>query len=169
MRLWPMTAELYAKDGWAFGQIAARQIRSAPSPACGGGLGRGWHARMSLVACPLPAPPPAGCGLARFRQILEVTKPRQAGVWLEEGTHRVLGNSDHAGPTRSIIAASSGGGAGSGERLGDLAGQAKMHGRERALEDAHARGAIEIGLRAAAGKMQHAVERTLRQRRRNVR
>src|SRR5215471_76578 len=111
MRLWPMTAELYAKDGWAFGQIAARQIRSAPSPACGGGLGRGWHARMSLVACPLPAPPPAGCGLARFRQILEVTKPRQAGVWLEEGTHRVLGNSDHAGPTRSIIAASSGCGA----------------------------------------------------------
>src|SRR6516165_9684498 len=60
------------------------------------------------------------------------------------------------------------GGAGGGKRLGDLAGKTKVHGGERALETAHARGAIEIGLRAAAGKMQHSVERTLRQRRRNV-
>src|SRR5262249_30823730 len=31
---------------------------------------------------PTPNPSPAGCGLACFRQILKVTKPRQAAVWL---------------------------------------------------------------------------------------
>src|SRR5262249_58348433 len=43
-----------------------------------------------------------------------------------------------------------GGGAGGGEGLGDLARETKVHGGERALETAHARGAIEISLRAAA-------------------
>src|SRR6516164_6334122 len=62
-----------------------------------------------------------------------------------------------------------GGGAGGGERLRHLAGETKVHERERALVRAGARGAIEIGLRAAAGKMQDAVERALRQRHRNVR
>src|SRR6516164_2191703 len=62
-----------------------------------------------------------------------------------------------------------GGGAGGGERLRHLAGETKVHERERALVRAGARGAIEIGLRAPAGKMQDAVERTLRQRHRNVR
>ena len=38
---------------------------------------------------PSPALPRAGCGLARFRQILKLTKPRQAGVWLGEGADRV--------------------------------------------------------------------------------
>src|SRR5262245_6545801 len=57
-----------------------------------------------------------------------------------------------------------GGGAGGGKRLRDLAGETKVHGRERTLEHAGALGAIEIGLRAAAGKMQDAVERTARQR-----
>jgi len=108
---------------------------------------------------PLPTPPPAGCGLARFRQILEVTKPRQAGVWLgreqtESGAAASRRNSRHSdeiehggfvGPRREA----DGGGAGGGERLRDLAGETKMHGRERALETADARGAIEIGLRAA--------------------
>ena len=35
---------------------------------------------------PLPIPPSAGCGLARFRPLLRVTKPRQAGVWLGGGS-----------------------------------------------------------------------------------
>jgi hypothetical protein len=51
--------------------------------------------------------------------------------------------------------------AGGGKRLRDLLRETKMHRRQRALEQALARGAIEIGLRGAGGKMQHAVERTL--------
>src|SRR5262249_14764306 len=75
---------------------------------------------------------------------------------------------DHGGFVR-LRREADGGGASGGERLRDLAGGTKLHRRERALEDAGARGTIEIGVGAAAGKMQHAVERTLRQRRRNVR
>src|SRR5262249_57080004 len=52
-----------------------------------------------------------------------------------------------------------GGGALGGERLGDLAGEAKMHGRKRVLENARARGTIEIGLRAAAGKKPNTPQR----------
>ena len=33
--------------------------RCSPSPACGGGLGRGWLERLYLVACPPPCPSPA--------------------------------------------------------------------------------------------------------------
>src|SRR5258708_4717605 len=40
----------------------ARRTRSTPSPACGGGLGRGWHARMSLAAWAPPPPPPPRAG-----------------------------------------------------------------------------------------------------------
>ena len=36
----------------------------------------------AITTTPTPNPSPAGCGLARFRQILTLTKPRQAGVWL---------------------------------------------------------------------------------------
>src|SRR5262245_65193006 len=69
----------------------ARSVRSPPP--CGDGLGVGGRRvrQRPCLTCttPLPNPPPAGCGLARFRQILEVTKPRQAGVWLGEGADRV--------------------------------------------------------------------------------
>ena len=58
---------------------------------------------------------------------------------------------------------------GGGKRLGNLARQAIMQRRKRALENAHAPGAIEIGLRAAPRKMQDAVELALHQRRRDNR
>src|SRR2546423_251022 len=35
-----------------------RHARSAPTPACGGGLGRGRLEMAYHVACPLPVPPP---------------------------------------------------------------------------------------------------------------
>src|SRR5262249_25497305 len=35
-----------------------RQARSAPSPACGGGLGRECPEMLFHVVCPLPVPPP---------------------------------------------------------------------------------------------------------------
>src|SRR5262249_61276726 len=41
--------------------------------------------RADHCTTPTPDPSPAGCGLVRFRQILEVTKPRQAAVWLGGG------------------------------------------------------------------------------------
>ena len=41
-----------------------------------------------------------------------------------------------------------------------------MYRRQRGLADGVMRGAVEIGLRAAGGKMQDAVELALRQRRR---
>src|SRR5262245_31003504 len=72
--------------------IPARQTQCAPLPLVGRGWGWGskGFARMAPPErnriTPLPNPPPAGCGLARFRQILEVTKPRQAGVWLGGGS-----------------------------------------------------------------------------------
>jgi hypothetical protein len=37
--------------------LARRLPYSAPSPASGGGVGRG-NTRTNLVACPLPVPPP---------------------------------------------------------------------------------------------------------------
>src|SRR5262249_122006 len=90
--------------------------------------------------------------------------------------HRACGNSDHATPTRSIMAASLGCGA---RRMAaapaEESGCAPWRGRERgrggegAPEHAGAGGAIEIGLRAGAGKMQDAVERPPRQRHRDRR
>src|SRR5262245_12996822 len=52
--------------------------------------------RISVPPCPFRARvgdgnPTAGCGRVRFRQISGVTKPRQAGVWLGRGAHRVRG------------------------------------------------------------------------------
>src|SRR5262249_11159290 len=38
--------------------------------------------RADHCTTPTPDPSPAGRGLVRFRKILEVTKPRQAAVWL---------------------------------------------------------------------------------------
>src|SRR5215831_6933289 len=32
--------------------------RSRINPTSAGGVGRGWNARVNLVACPLPVPPP---------------------------------------------------------------------------------------------------------------
>src|SRR5215470_7463087 len=42
----------------ANGSQCKRQARSAPSPACGGGLGRGSNRMIYHVACPLPVRPP---------------------------------------------------------------------------------------------------------------
>ena len=54
----------------ANGSQCKRQARSAPSPACGGGLGRGSNRMIYHVACPLPVRPPrkrgrGRCGTAR--------------------------------------------------------------------------------------------------------
>src|SRR6266851_6728773 len=143
----------------------ARRTRSTPSPACGGGLGRGWHARMSLAACPHPSPPPqAGEGTHRVRGGAD----RVRGSDIAQQRSRRPDEIDHGGFV-GLRREADGGGAGGGERLRDLARETKLHRRERALENAGARGAVEIGLRAAARKIQDAVERALRQRRRNVR
>ena len=82
----------------------------------------------------------------------------------------------HPNPTSSSIAISSGraairtaDGAGGGQRRRDLAGETIMYRRQRGPADGVMRGAVEIGLRAAGGKMQHAVELALRQRRRDRR
>ena len=82
----------------------------------------------------------------------------------------------HADPTSSSSVSLVGAGrdphdsgAGGGQRRRHLAGETIMHRRERGSRDAAMRGAVEIGLRAAGGKMQHAVDLALRQRRRDRR
>src|SRR5262249_7766543 len=77
---------------------------------------------------------------------------------LREQRSRHADEIDHGGLV-GMRREADGGGAGGGKRLRDLAGETKVHGRERALEHAGARGAIEIGLRAAAGKKQNTRER----------
>src|SRR5262245_15420831 len=153
---------------WA---MTGRQTRCTPLPLVG--RGGGWGSCGSF----------AGGAVV----ISQHHPPPQPSPTRGEGAHRVWGGSrprvrqrhhveisrrpdevDHGGLVRPQREAD-GGGAGGGERLRDLARETKVHQRERALEHAGARGAIEIGLRAAAGKMQDAVERTLRQRHRNVR
>jgi hypothetical protein len=65
------------------GHLRSRQPWSAPSPTCGGGVGRG-KARTNLRASPLPNPPPTEVGLARLAQ--NSAEPGQAGVPAGEGT-----------------------------------------------------------------------------------
>src|SRR5712691_991143 len=123
----------------------ARRTRSTPSPACGGGLGRGWHIHTSLAACPHPSPPPqAGEGTHRVRGGAD----RVRGSDIAQHRSRRADEIDHRGLVR-LRREADGGGAGGGKRLRDLARETKLHRRECALENAGARGAIEIGLRAA--------------------
>src|SRR5262249_20139831 len=126
---WPVTNAAFAQERQSFRPIPARHTRCAPSPACAGGLGRGWYARLSLVACTPPSPPPhAGEGNAP--SVLEQRSRRPDEI-------------DHGGLVR-VRREADGGGAGGGKRLRDLAGETKVHERERALEHAGALGAIEI-------------------------
>src|SRR5215510_7358729 len=85
--VWPTTARLWPNTS------AADSVHSPPP--CGEGLGVGVVVWGNISASPHhpppPTPPPAGCGLARFRQILEVTKPRKAGVWLGGGSTPSVG------------------------------------------------------------------------------
>src|SRR5262249_19975005 len=132
-----------AHDGSALAKYQRGRLGALPSPLWGGvgGGGRclGQHQRFT-ASPPPPTPPPAGCGLARFRQILEVTKPRQAGVWLGGGSTPSVGREqtrvrqqhrqeflhrpdeiDHGGFVGARREAD-GGGAGGRERLRNLAG-----------------------------------------------
>src|SRR5207249_4154768 len=52
-----------------WGEVSVvRRTRSAPSPACGGGVGRGRLQMLYHVDCPLPVPP-AEVGCFRLRPI----------------------------------------------------------------------------------------------------
>src|SRR5215467_8334587 len=68
----------------ANGSQCKRQARSAPSPACGGGLGRGSNKMIYHVACPPPVrpPPPAsggGDGVALLVVVAPAMVHSQAG------------------------------------------------------------------------------------------
>src|SRR5262249_42876371 len=168
---WPTYALLghdefgfWAKANVAFGQgsrsfppIPARQTRCAPLPLVGRGWGWGSLFGATSVRHRItPLPHKGGGSRPSVRQ------------QHRDGLSRRPDEIDHRRLVR-LRREADGGGAGGGERLRDLAGETKVHQRERALEHAGAGGAIEIGLRAAAGKMQDAFERALRQRHRNVR
>src|SRR5262249_25744735 len=149
---------------WA---ITRRQTRCTPLPL----VGRGWGW--------------GSCGSFAGGAIIIISPhhpPPHPSPTRGEGAHRVWGGStlsvrqrhhdeisrrphevDHGGLVRPQREAD-GGGAGGGERLRDLAGETKVHQRERALEHAGARGAIEIGPRAAAGKKPNALQAPPRQR-----
>src|SRR5262249_3842769 len=68
----------------------ARPIRCTPLRLWRRGWGWGSQCEAAVVrhrTTPLPTPPPAGCGLARFRQILEVSNPGKPGFgWGREQT-----------------------------------------------------------------------------------
>src|SRR6266478_4680029 len=85
-------------DGCRWRGISANDKLGFYPPPCGEGRarsarggGRCEHAPRATTTTPTPNSSPAGCGLARFRQILKLTKPRQAGVWLGRGADRVRG------------------------------------------------------------------------------
>src|SRR5712692_3698069 len=67
-------------------------ISARSPPPCGEGLGVGAvvGGRISRNNYdPPPRPCPSRLRACPLPAILSVTKPRQAGVWLEEGAHRV--------------------------------------------------------------------------------
>jgi hypothetical protein len=59
---------------------------SAPSPLAGEGGGGGWLRTQSFLGDPPPCPSPGRLRACPLPAKLKVTKPRQAGVWLGEGT-----------------------------------------------------------------------------------
>src|SRR5262245_16432333 len=144
------------------GRQSFRPIPSAAYAVCSlprlrGRVGEGVARTHEPCRVPHPSPPPhAGEGTHRARG--NITAAEEPSRHADEIDHRRLVR---------MRREADGGGAGGGKRLRDLAGETKVHERERALVHAGARGAIEIDLRAAAGKMQDAVERTLRKRHRN--
>src|SRR5262249_61604188 len=122
---WRVTNAPFAQERQSFRPIPARHTGCAPPPACAGGLGRGWYARLSLVACPHPSPPPhAGEGNAP-----SVLEQRSRGP--DEIEHGGL-----VGARREADR----GGAGGGKRLRGPAGGTKMHQRRRAPAASRARG-----------------------------
>jgi hypothetical protein len=59
---------------------------SALSPLAGEGWGGGWLWAHSFLGHPPPCPSPSRLRACPLPANLRVTKPRQAGVWLGEGT-----------------------------------------------------------------------------------
>ena len=119
-------------------------------PPCGEGLGVGvarflhrWPDHYLAASPPSPPLPHKGGG-----STASAGREHTESEALREQRSRRADEIDRGGLVRLRREADDGG-AGGGERLGDLAGETKLHGRERTLENAGARGAVEISLRAA--------------------
>src|SRR5262249_4327366 len=138
-------------NGMAFGPRPRGRLGLLPPPLAGEGWGGGGTHAPGWAPPPYTSPAGGGGNAPTVRQ--------------QQSRHS--DELDHGRLVR-LRREADGGGAGGGERLRDLAGETKVHQRERALEHAGAGGTIEIGLRAAARKMQEPVEGTPRPRHPNV-